>query len=278
MTRRPFQQVDVFTATPTRGNPVAVVLDAEGLDGEQMQIVARWTNLSETTFVLPPTRAEADYRLRIFTPGEELGFAGHPTLGTCHAWLAAGGRPRLEERIVQEGNIGLVNLRQDGAGLAFAAPPSTRTDVDASLLAPTVAALGLRVGDVRQAQLLDNGTAWLAVLLADAATVLALEPDHGALASLPKVGVIGPHPAGADAAIEVRAFAASVGVPEDPVTGSLQASAAQWLIEAGLLPDRYVAIQGTRIGRLGRVHLERAGGEVWVGGGTHTIVDGMVDL
>jgi PhzF family phenazine biosynthesis protein len=243
-----------------------------------MQTVARWTNLSETTFVLPPTHPQADYRLRIFTPGEELGFAGHPTLGTCHAWLAAGGRPQEADRIVQEGQIGLVRLRKHGERLAFAAPPSTRADVDPGTLSSTFAALGLTASDVEQAQLLDNGTEWLAMVLTDAATVLALEPDHAALASLPKIGVIGPHPDGGEAAIEVRAFAASVGVPEDPVTGSLQASAAQWLIGAGELPDRYVATQGTRIGRLGQVHLERSGGEVWVGGGTHTVVDGSIEI
>jgi PhzF family phenazine biosynthesis protein len=278
MAGRPFQQVDVFTATPTRGNPVAVVLDAAGLDDEQMQAVARWTNLSETTFVLPPTHPEADYRVRIFTPGEELGFAGHPTLGTCHAWLAAGGEPQQADRIVQEGKVGLVRLRQDAAGLAFAAPPSTRADVAPPTLARTLAALDLTDADVQQAQRLDNGTEWLALLLTDAAAVLALEPDHAALASLPKVGVIGPHPDGADAAIEVRAFAASVGVPEDPVTGSLQASTAQWLIGAGVLPDRYVASQGRCIGRLGRVELERVDDDVWVGGGTHTLIEGTIEL
>lgn len=278
MARRRFQQVDVFTATSTRGNPVAVVLESEGLDDEQMQTVARWTNLSETTFVLPPTQPGADYRLRIFTPGEELGFAGHPTLGTCHAWLAAGGVPRGPERIVQEGQIGLVRLRRDGGRLAFAAPPSTRADVDPETLARTVAALGLTDADVNRAQLLDNGTVWLALFVADAATVLALQPDHAALRSLPKVGVIGRHPDEGGPAVEVRAFAASVGIPEDPVTGSLQASAAQWLTEVGVLPDRYVAAQGSRIQREGRVHLERDGDQLWVGGDTHTVVDGTIEL
>jgi PhzF family phenazine biosynthesis protein len=179
---------------------------------------------------------------------------------------------------VQEGQIGLVRLRQGGDGLAFAAPPCTRAEVDRATLDRTVAALRLTAADVHEAQLLDNGTVWLALLLTDAATVLALEPDHTALASLPKVGVIGPHPEGSDAAIEVRAFAASVGIPEDPVTGSLQASTAQWLIDAGVLPERYTATQGTRIGRLGRVRLERSGGDVWVGGGTHTLIEGTIDL
>jgi PhzF family phenazine biosynthesis protein len=257
---------------------VAVVLDAQGLDDDQMQTVARWTNLSETTFVLPPTDPGADYQVRIFTPGEELGFAGHPTLGTCHAWLAAGGEPARADRIVQQGQVGLVRLRRDGAQLAFAAPPSTRSDVDPEILDRTVAALGLASADVQEAQRLDNGTVWLGLLLADAAAVLAVAPDHATLASLPKVGVIGRHPEGADAAIEVRAFAASVGVPEDPVTGSLQASTAQWLIGAGVLPDRYVATQGSCIGRLGRVELERVDDDVWVGGATHTLIEGTIDL
>ena len=278
MPSRRFQQVDVFTATPTRGNPVAVVLDGDGLGDDEMQAVARWTNLSETTFVLPPSAEEADYRLRIFTPGAELDFAGHPTLGTCHAWLRSGGVPQSPEVIVQQGNVGLVRLRQGPDGLAFAAPPCTRTAVEAAELTATVAALGLPEAAVEDAQLLDNGTVWLAVLVADAATVLALRPDHAALRSRPKVGVIGRHPAGPGPAIEVRAFAASVGILEDPVTGSLQAAVAQWLTETGVLPARYEATQGTCIGRDGRVHLVREGDHVWVGGGTHTVVDGMIEL
>jgi PhzF family phenazine biosynthesis protein len=278
MPSRPFQQVDVFTEAPTRGNPVAVVLDGAGLRDDEMQAVARWTNLSETTFVLPPTVEGADYRLRIFTPCAELDFAGHPTLGTCHAWLRAGGVPRSSDQIVQQANVGLVRLRRDPHGLAFAAPPCTRTPVDAAELAATLAALGLPESSVEEARLLDNGTVWLAVLVADAATVLGLRPDHAALRSRPKVGVIGRHPAGTAAAVEVRAFAASVGIAEDPVTGSLQASVAQWLTDTGVLPPRYEATQGTCIGRDGRVHLVREGDEVWVGGGTHTVVDGTIDL
>jgi PhzF family phenazine biosynthesis protein len=276
MTSRRFQQVDVFTAVPTRGNPVAVVLDGDGLTDDEMQATARWTNLSETTFVLPPTEPTADYRLRIFTPGAELGFAGHPTLGTCHAWLAAGGAPGDSGEIVQQGNVGLVRLRRRDGHLAFAAPPSHRRDPDPDVLTAVLAALGL--ADGLPAQVLDNGTEWLAVRVADAATVLALEPDHAALADLPKIGVVGPHPSGSEAAIEVRAFAASVGITEDPVTGSLQASVAQWLTETGVLPARYVAAQGTRVGRTGRVHVDVEAGEVWVGGGTHTVISGSIDL
>ena len=242
-----------------------------------MQAVARWTNLSETTFVLAPTDPAADYRLRIFTPGAELGFAGHPTLGTCHAWLTVGGVPRSPDEIVQEGAVGLVRLRRSDSRLAFAAPPSTTTAPDPDVLAAAIAALGLAAGAVERAAVLDNGTAWLALLVDDATSVLDLEPDHAALRTLPKVGVIGRRRDG-DAAIEVRAFAASVGITEDPVTGSLQASVAQWLTAAGDLPGQYVAAQGTCIGREGRVHIERVGEDVWVGGGTHTVVDGTIDV
>lgn len=274
--RRRFQQVDVFTDTPPLGNPVAVVLDASGLADDEMQALARWTNLSETTFVLPPTDVVADYRLRIFTPGAELDFAGHPTLGTCHAWLATGGEPAAGELIVQQGNAGLVRLRRTGGQLAFAAPPSTAADPDPATLAAVVAALGLPGGTVVRAQDLDNGTRWLTILVADAEVVLALDPDHSALRSLPKVGVVGLR-SGQEIAAEVRAFAASVGVPEDPVTGSLQASVAQWLIGTGDLPARYVAGQGTCLGRAGRVHVEQRDGDTWVGGGTHTVVDGTIE-
>jgi PhzF family phenazine biosynthesis protein len=276
MSVRRFQQVDVFTTVPLLGNPVAVVLDGEGLPDEHMQAVARWTNLSETTFVSAPTDPAADYAIRIFTPGGELGFAGHPTLGTAHAWLRAGGQPKGHE-IVQEGQVGLVRIRND-APLAFAAPPSVRRDPEPGLLDAALTALGLRHDDVAGAQMLDNGTDWLAVLVEDASTVLALEPDHAALRELPKTGVVGWHPSGAECAIEVRAFADSVGIPEDPITGSLQASVAQWLLALDRVPDRYRAAQGTQIGRHGRVEVERVGDDVWIGGGTHTLIVGTLEL
>jgi PhzF family phenazine biosynthesis protein len=277
MPLRRFAQVDVFTATPLLGNPVAVVLDGEGLDDTTMQALARWTNLSETTFVTPPTAPTADYRIRIFTPGGELGFAGHPTLGTCHAWLAAGGRPAAAGVVVQEGQVGLVRIRATPP-LAFAAPPSTRGEPDGRVLDDARRALGLASHEVEAASVLDNGTDWLALLVPDAARVLAVEPDHAALRALPKIGVLGLRPAGAEPAVEVRAFAASVGVPEDPVTGSLQASAAQWLLDLGRVPAAYEAAQGTRIGREGRVQVVSDGHDVWVGGGTHTVVDGTLAL
>ena len=300
MRARPFAQIDVFTAAPGYGNPVAVVLDGSDLDDAAMQRFARWTNLSETTFVLPPTDPAADYALRIFTPGGELPFAGHPTLGSCFAWLAAGGQPKSADRIVQQCAKGLIPIRRDGERLAFAAPPSVRSDPAPALLADIAQALGVEPTPIVRAQRLDNGPVWLTLQLDSADTVLALEPDHARLAALgQKVGVIGVYPAptaielvsrssrearafGAPPPaplIEVRAFAAPIGVPEDPVTGSLNASLAQWLIEAGELPPRYVAAQGTALGRAGRVHVERdAEGQVWIGGDCVGVIQGQVTL
>ena len=277
MKRRPFRQLDVFTSEPYRGNPLAVVLDGEGLGDAQMQGFARWTNLSETTFLLPPTEAAADYRVRIFTPGGELPFAGHPTLGTCHAWLAAGGRPR-GDAVVQQCGVGLVRVRRDGERLAFEAPPLRRAPADAALVAQVLAALGADPARVRATQWLDNGPQWLGLLFDSSASVLALEPDHAALKSLAKVGVIAPNPAGSECAFEVRAFAAPVGVAEDPVTGSLNASLAQWLIADGVAPPCYVAAQGERLERSGRVHIEQLDGRVWVGGASVICIEGSVLL
>ena len=278
MTRFAFTQVDVFTRTALRGNPLAVVHDADGLSDEGMQAFARWTNLSETTFLLRPTSDEADYRVRIFTPGGELPFAGHPTLGSCHAWMERGGVPRIPGQIVQQCGVGLVRIRRDGALAAFAAPASRRDSVDAATLAPVLAALGLQAAQVRAAMWLDNGPRWLALLLDDAGTVLAIEPDHAALKSLAKVGVIGPHPAGSECQFEVRAFAAPIGIAEDPVTGSLNASLAQWLIAERRAPTRYIAAQGTRLDRSGRVHIEHDGETLWVGGESVSVIRGEVDL
>ena len=291
MQQRPFKQVDVFTSTPYRGNPLAVVLDGVGLSDEEMQHFAAWTNLSETTFLLPPENDAADYRVRIFTPGGELPFAGHPTLGSCHAWLEGGGKPRSREFIVQECKVGLVKLRREPSArsaptapprLAFAAPPLKRSAPSPAVLAQVAAALGLKASQVIAAQTLDNGPAWLSLLLDSPQTVLRLSPDHMHLKSLGhKVGVAavygdspaeGPH-------LEVRAFAMPVGIAEDPVTGSLNASLAQWLIEEGHMPERYVAAQGTCLSRSGRVQIERdAAGQVWVGGQSVTCIAGSVTL
>ena len=271
-----FSQVDVFGDGPCAGNPVAVVLDAEGMGEQEMQRFARWTNLAETTFVLPPTRAEADYRVRIFTPVLELPFAGHPTLGTCHAWLEAGGEARDPEEIVQECDAGLVRIRRDSELFAFEAPPLVRSgpasDEDAAKVA---AALGLDPEEMLAVEWVDNGPGWISVLLESAERVLELRP--GALDF--DLGVVGFHPAGSPAAIEVRAWAPVNGLAaEDPVTGSLNASLAQWLIASGRLVAPYLAHQGTAIDRAGRIHVTEQDGAIWVGGTTETVVAGEVDF
>ncbi len=278
MSRFDFTQVDVFTAEPLRGNPLAVVHAADGLSDAQMQQFARWTNLSETTFLLQPTSAEADYRVRIFTPGGELPFAGHPTLGSCHAWLERGGVPKTAGRVVQQCGAGLVPIRLDGERAAFAAPPLRSAEVDSAELASVLPALGLNPSQVRASRWLDNGPRWLGLLLDDAATVLALEPDHAALKQLAKVGVVGAHPAGHACRFEVRAFAASIGVPEDPVTGSLNAGLAEWLVGSGVAPAQYVAAQGTRLDRAGRVYIDHDGTDIWVGGNSVSVVRGALSL
>jgi len=291
MLRRPFLEIDVFTAEAYRGNALAVVADGQGLDQAQMQQFARWTNLSETCFLLPPSDPAADYQVRIFTPNSELRFAGHPTLGACHAWLARGGVPRDPLVIVQQCGLGLVPLRREGSRLGFLAPPLKTAPVPEPLLASVVAALGLAPAAVQQAHWLENGPRWLALLVDSARTVLALEPDHGLLRNLANVGLIGPYapgdaaPLGADGTpvdFEVRAFVDPENVPEDPVTGSLNAALGQWLIGAGLLPGRYQVSQGTRLQRAGRVHISSVGRgaqlEVWVSGDCVTCVDGSVLL
>lgn len=274
---RAFRQVDVFTAEPLLGNPVAVVHDADGLSDEQMQAFARWTNLSETTFLLAPQDPAADYRLRIFTPTTELPFAGHPTLGSAHAWLEAGGVP-AGERLVQECGVGLVELRRDGGRLAFAAPDLIRSGpVEEELVRRIVAALGIGRDDVLDIAWADNGPGWVGLRMESAAAVLALEPSYGELPV--DVGVVGPHPDGAECAVEVRAFVPhAAGITEDPVTGSLNASLAQWLA-GDVLPASYVAAQGTAIGRRGRIYVETADdGTIWVGGDTLSTVHGRVTL
>jgi PhzF family phenazine biosynthesis protein len=273
---RQFRQVDVFTDTPYFGNPLAVVVDAEGLSDEQMRQFANWTNLSETTFVLPPQASGADYLVRIFTPTSELPFAGHPTLGTCHAWLEAGGRPAEAGQVVQECGAGLVTIRQTESGLAFAAPPLVREGPVADELADQVASeLGLSRADIVDMQWADNGPGWIAVLLGSADAVLAVQPGTVTM----DIGVAGLYPPGAPEALEVRAFSGQVSTVEDPVTGSLNASVAQWLLDTGRLQAPYVASQGTALGRRGRVRISQdEDGRVWVGGNVITCITGTVEL
>jgi PhzF family phenazine biosynthesis protein len=273
-----FQLVDVFSEQPFSGNPLAVVFDADALSTEQMQTITRWLNLSETAFLLTPDHPLADYRLRIFTLDRELPFAGHPTLGACHAWLSAGGTPRHEQEIVQQCGAGLITLRRSESSLAFAAPPLVRSGpVDEAIVADMAAFLRIDRSAIVDAQWADNGPGWIVLLLASAAAVLALEPQRDYPVRL-DLGVVGPHPAGSDAAFELRAFLTDQhgAVHEDPVTGSLNASTAQWLLATGRAEAPYFASQGSRLGRAGRIHISvDAQGGVWVGGKTMTLFSGQ---
>jgi PhzF family phenazine biosynthesis protein len=277
---RQFQQVDVFSAEPLRGNPVAVVHDAEGLSTEQMERFTRWTNLSEATFLLPPTDPAADYSVRIFTQVGELPFAGHPTLGTCHAWLAAGGQPRDPERIVQQCPAGLIPIRRHGGRLAFAAPTTTRSGpVSPQDLERIARILGIGLDDIVDSAWVDNGPGWVAVMLGSAQKVLELRPSGDG--EHIDIGVVGMYPEGSECAYEVRAIFTNDRreLMEDPVTGSLNASLAQWLVGAGRATPPYVARQGTAMGRAGRAHISQdEEGAIWVGGATRTVVSGEVDV
>ncbi len=272
---RRFAQVDVFSSTPYLGNPVAVVLEADGLDADMMQRVARWTNLSETTFVLPASSAEADYRLRIFTPGGELPFAGHPTLGSAHAWLESGGIPRDPATIVQEVEAGLIAIRRDGDLLSFAAPPTIRSgDLDEQYVGQIAEAFGVERSKILAHQWVDNGPGWAVVRLATAQEVLDLTPD---LARIPDamVGAIGAYPEGAEHAFEMRTFAPALGIAEDPVCGSMNASVGQWLVRSGAVAGGYRVSQGSRLGRAGDIVITVGDdGSVWVGGSTTTLFRG----
>lgn len=314
MRSHPFQQVDVFSPQLGMGNALAVVLDAGDLDEATMQRFARWTQLSETCFLLPPTDPQADYRVRIFTPGGELPFAGHPTLGSCHAWLASGATPQRSGLVVQQCEAGLVQVRTDAAvpgRLAFRAPPSRRSDPDPALLAEVIAALGLAPQCVRAAQLLDNGPVWITLLADSAQAVRDLRPDHTAIQNIgskvavahippallainsddPGAPATGGDPDDAARAVTVRAFAAPIGITEDPVTGSLAASLAQWVIGAGIAPASYVAHQGENVGRAGRIHVAQEAAAqgthadganplpvTWIGGDVVAAIAGTVTL
>ena len=278
MKQRAFAQVDVFTAVPYLGNPLAVVLDGTGLSTAQMQSFTDWTNLSEATFVLPPTQPDADYAVRIFCPGRELPFAGHPTLGTCHAWLEAGGVPKGRD-VVQECGVGLVNIQRQGTRLAFAAPPLRRggplDEADVQLIAQ---GLGVSRAEILHHAWCNNGPQWRGVMLGSAEQVLALKANPELLKGL-DIGVVAPLASG-EAQFEVRAFfPGNNGLAEDPVTGSLNAAIGQWLIEAGLAPNSYVASQGACLARAGRVYVHRdAQNQVWVGGESVTCIEGSVQL
>ena len=273
-----FTQVDVFTDRPLLGNPLAVVHGADALDDARMQAFARWTNLSETSFLLAATEPGADYRVRIFTPDHELPFAGHPTLGSCHAWLERGGVPKVAREVVQQCGVGLVRIRLEAGRAAFAAPPLDRAEVDTATLDAVLAALGVPRSRLVASQWLRNGPNWLGLLLDSAETVLAIAPESALMKPFGTVGVIGPHAPGGECAFEVRGFVGGDSGYEDPVTGSLNAGLAQWLIESGRAPERYVAAQGAKLGRAGRVHVVKEGGTVWVGGSSVSCVRGELSL
>lgn len=282
MTQRPFQLVDVFGTESFTGNPLAVVANAEDLTADEMQCITRWLNLSETAFLLPPTTADADYRVRIFTPGQELPFAGHPTLGSCHAWLESGGRPKRSDRVVQECVAGLVELmRGKAGGLAFRAPPLIRDGVPSEAeIEEAARVLRIDPAEIVEARWVDNGPGWIGVMLASAEAVLALEPARHHHRRI-YIGVVGPHAPGSDAAFEIRAIFSGAydSLIEDPVTGSLNASIGQWMFASGRADGRYVASQGKRLGRKGRVEVtqdERK--QVWIGGRTATLFSGQCHL
>ena len=278
MKTRPYSEVDVFSAEPYRGNALAVVHDAGGLSAEEMQRFAAWTNLSETTFLLPPNRPEADYRVRIFTGKEELPFAGHPTLGSARAWLDAGGRPRAKGTVLQECAAGVIPVRVEQDRLAFEAPPLTRYGpVDEPLLTRVAEVLRIPRQEIRDAAWLVNGPQWIGIRLASAQDVLNLQPEPGKAGNL-EIGVVGPYGAGAEAAFEVRAFVGGDPVWEDPVTGSLNAGLAHWLVDTALAAPPYTASQGTVLGRRGRVHISRRDGRIWVGGRATGCITGTVRL
>ena len=275
-----FQQVDVFSSKPLLGNPLAVVIAADALSDEQMAAFANWTNLSETTFLLKPKAPGADYRVRIFTREREVPFAGHPTLGSCHVWLASGGVPKGKE-IMQECGLGHIPIRRAPDRLSFAAPDLVRSGpVEPEILARVARGLALSPDAITASNWVDNSGGWLAIMLRSREAVLALRPNYSTLAGL-KVGVFAafdPGKDGTSAQFEVRAFSVEDGGVghEDPVTGSLNAGLAKWLIKSGIAPSRYVVSQGTALRRTGRIHIEQDGSQIWVGGAVRTCVIGKL--
>ncbi|WP_333573041.1 PhzF family phenazine biosynthesis protein [Sphingomonas sp.] len=275
----PFSLVDVFHDGPFTGNPLAVVHGGGDLDTATMQAITRWFNLSETVFLLPPSVEGADYHARIFTLDRELPFAGHPTLGACHAWLSAGGAPAAPDAVVQQCGAGLIPIRRDADRLAFAAPPLLRSGpVDAETRGMLAAALQIAPSAIVDAAWADNGPGWIAVLLESAEAVLAVEPVRHWDGRL-EIGLIGPHKAGAEVAWEIRTLFTDAfgGIIEDPVTGSFNASAAQWLHASGRVSSGYVAAQGTRLERRGRIFVDYdLGSQAWIGGRSMTIAEGTL--
>ena len=280
MRPRRFVQVDVFSPERARGNALAVVVDAEGLSDVQMQRFAAWTHLAETTFLLPATEPEADYRVRIFTPAREMPFAGHPTLGSCAAWLHSGGVPRRAGRVRQQCAIGLVDVDTTSpARPAFRAPPTTVAPLPADRLDAIVEALAIPHTAIVRSALLVNGPSWQVLELADADAVLAVDASRVRWPTFQPIGLVAPHPRGAECALEVRMLAPSSGLAEDPITGSLNAALASWMQSEGRLTASLVVAQGTAIGCVGRVYVRPDGSDVvWIGGDVHLLVDGTLRL
>ena len=281
MTSRRFIQCDVFTPVPTQGNGLAVVVDALGLTDEQMQRFAAWTNLAETAYLLPPEDPVADYRVRIFTTTREMRFAGHPTLGSCAAWLHTGGVPREPGRVHQECGVGIVDIdiSREGAP-AFVAPPTSIAPMAPEQFEAIVGALEIPRGSILHTAELDNGPVWQAFQLDSAAAVLALDSSRVRWPDFASIGLIGAHAPGSECDYEVRMLAPSSGMSEDPITGSLNAALAHWMLAEGRLPRPLDVAQGTRIERTGRVSIRPAGdgAGILIGGQTHILIQGTVEL
>jgi PhzF family phenazine biosynthesis protein len=273
-----FQQVDVFTNRPLMGNALAVVHGADNLSDKQMTKFANWTNLSETTFLLNPINDSADYKVRIFTPNNELPFAGHPTLGSCFAWLSNGGIAKSKDVIIQECAIGLIKIRKDGSRLSFEAPELIKSgSLDDLTLKKVAMSLRIGVSDIINHQWVDNGPGWCAVMLKNAQQVLALDPDPQLLKDF-KIGVIGSYPDGSETDFEVRAFAMPYGIYEDPVTGSLNAGIAKWFFNTNSVKDEYTVSQGKALGRDGKIFIQKIDNTIWVGGEIISCINGELTL
>jgi len=280
MRSRRFIQCDVFTSEPTRGNGLAVIVDGDGLSVQQMQRFAAWTQLAETTFLMPPTDPGADYKVRIFTPAREIPFAGHPTLGSCAAWLQSGGQPKNAGTVKQECAVGIVTIDTTGQMPAFAAPPTRTTPMAEETRDKVVATLGIDPGRIVRTAQLDNGPVWQAFELRSAEDVLAVDATRVHHGNLQRIGLFGRHERGGDCDYETRMLSSTSMNNEDPVTGSLNAAIACWMYGDGQWREPVTVAQGTRLDRLGRVYMRRdaANGTIWVGGQTCMLIEGTVTL
>lgn len=278
MKSRRFIQCDVFSPIPTQGNGLAVIVDAEGLSDSQLQTFAAWTNLAETTFLLQPTDPGADYKLRIFSPGREMLFAGHPTLGSCAAWLHCGGKPKQSGLVRQECGVGIVDIDIGNRPFAFVAPPTKIEPLPSHRLLAITDALSIPVHSILNTAQLDNGPVWQVLQLETAEQVLALDSSRVKWPEFTAIGLIGAHSENNECEFEVRMLAPSSGMSEDPITGSLNAALAHWLQSRGQLENAITVAQGTNINRPGRVSIKPDGNRVLIGGDTHILIDGYLFL